>query len=511
MAGGLPQARAQDATAVAAPNTASPRDDVARFSARVESLLAGAGPAKNFWGVLVADAGTGEWLYALNPYRYFQPGSNAKLFTTAYALATLGSDFRVRTTIESAAGIDSAGRLRGDLVLVGRGDANLSNRVFPYEKAALRDGPPDKALAAMADDLVAHGLKTVDGDILADDSAWAPERFPPGWTIDDSVWSYGAAVSALAVNDNTMTLEVRPGRRAGAPLAFALSPQSGRYSVHNTATTSPADTEPQLVLARDPDSRVIRLSGTLPAGSAPRELALAVPEPAEQAAALLARLLADRGVHVTGRPRARHADDPGGARAETRNVLAERLSPPLAEDVKLTNKLSVNLHAELLLRLAADKNGGAPTLDDALKTAGQFYAGAGIVSNEVLLHDGSGLSRGDLVTPRAVVELLNYASHQPWGAEFAASLPVAGEDGTLDNRMKETAAAGRVLAKTGMIDHVEGLSGYATTVRGERLVFALFGNNTAGSGRDATDLLDALCVAMVEELGPPARAVSGQQ
>ena len=213
-------ALAQETNPAAAPNAGTPRDDVARFSARVESLLAANGPAKNFWGVLVADADTGEWLYGLNPYRYFQPGSNAKLFTTAYALATLGSDFRVRTTIESAASIDFGGRLHGDLVLVGRGDANLSNRVFPYRKVALRDGPPDKALAAMADDLVAHGLKSIDGDVIADDSAWAPERFPPGWTIDDSVWSYGAAVSVIAVNENTMTLEVRPGRKAGASLTF---------------------------------------------------------------------------------------------------------------------------------------------------------------------------------------------------------------------------------------------------------------------------------------------------
>ena len=289
-----------------------------------------------------------------------------------------------------------------------------------------------------------------------------------------------------------------------------LTPLSGRYSVRNSATTTAAGTEPQLVLARDPDSRVIRLSGTLPVGAEPRELALAVPEPAEQAAALLARLLAERGVHVGGHPRARHAGDAGTTGAETRHVLAEHLSPPLAEDVTLTNKLSANLHAELLLRLAADKNGSAPTLDDALQAAAQFYASAGIASDEVQLRDGSGLSRGDLITPRAVIELLGYASHQPWGAEFAASLPVAGEDGTLDSRMKGTPAAGRVFAKTGTIDHVEGLSGYATTVRGERLVFSFFGNNTAASSRDAADVLDALCVAMVEELGPPAPALSGQ-
>ncbi len=148
------------------------------------------------------------------------------------------------------------------------------------------------------------------------------------------------------------------------------------------------------------------------------------------------------------------------------------ISPrPLIEDVRLTNKISENLHAELLLRVAAKEKGGAETLDDALKFAEQFRQGIGLTPEDVLLKDGSGLSRDDLATPESFVHLLAYVARQPWGADFMATLPVAGEDGTLERRMKGTAAAGRIHAKTGQVDHVEALSGFATSVRGEHLIF----------------------------------------
>jgi D-alanyl-D-alanine carboxypeptidase/D-alanyl-D-alanine-endopeptidase (penicillin-binding protein 4) len=128
---------------------------------------------------------------------------------------------------------------------------------------------------------------------------------------------------------------------------------------------------------------------------------------------------------------------------------------------------------------------------------------------EALLNDGSGLSRGDLVTPQAVVQWLSWAQKQAWGADFRATLPVAGEDGTLDTRMEKTAAAGRVQAKTGSFDHVEALSGYATSLHGTHLIFSLLGNNNGLRNHDATTIIDAVCVAMVEELGAAASAPEG--
>lgn len=141
-------------------------------------------------------------------------------------------------------------------------------------------------------------------------------------------------------------------------------------------------------------------------------------------------------------------------------------------------------------------------MDDALAFATDFRQSIGIAPDDVQLTDGSGLSRGDLVTPQSMVQLLAYALRQPWGADFVATLPVAGHDGTLETRMRGTAAAGQVHAKTGLVEHVNSLSGYATSRRGARLIFSIFGNNTGTHGRDALNAVDSICVAMVEELAP---------
>jgi D-alanyl-D-alanine carboxypeptidase/D-alanyl-D-alanine-endopeptidase (penicillin-binding protein 4) len=478
------------------------RADVQRFRERAEAALSGAGPDKGTWGVLVTDAVTGEVLYARNADGFFMPASNAKLFSTALALATLGPEYRVRTTVESSGALDANGVLAGDLVLVGRGDANLSNRKFPFEKKEEREGPHEKVLAEFADAVAARGVKEITGDVIADDSMFQHEKFPSGWLADDILWSYGAAVSAIAVNDNTFSLEIRPAAKEGEPARYETGLADDFYTVDNLIRTGTRGSEEKLAVARDPGSRVIHLSGTMPLDAQTRRLTIAIEEPAEFAAGLLARLLEARGVKIDGQWRARHAGVRPADSPAPQTVLAEHTSVPLSDEVRLTNKNSENLHAELLLLLAAHEKSGATDYEDALKFASDFFRTAGIADGDVALSDGSGLSRKDLVTPRAVVQLLRYAAAQPWGELYRSSLPVAGEDGTLSDRMKSTAAAGRVFAKTGTIGHGNTLSGYATTVHGARLLFSILGNNNNLHAQDANKVLDAICVAMVEELEP---------
>jgi D-alanyl-D-alanine carboxypeptidase/D-alanyl-D-alanine-endopeptidase (penicillin-binding protein 4) len=503
------ESQPQERTAAADPPTPSASktkrepSDVTRFRERVQAALESAGGEKAYWGLIVTDADTGATIYSQNADRYFVPASNAKLFTTAMALATLGPNFRIRTTIESAEAPDSAGVLRGDLVLVGRGDANLSNRVFPFADHAEHNGPPEKTLADLADQVVAAGVKEISGDIVADDSYFAPERYPPGWTIDDAVWGYGAAISALAVNDNYISVILHPGASVGAPLPYSAGPWPGIYALRNDTTTTAAGTEPMLRLERDPDSQTFHLTGTLPLDAPARELQLAVTQPAENAAAVLMQLLEARGVRVGGHSRAHHGVREAQPQPDSAlHVLAQHISPPLMQDVRMTNKLSMNLQAELMLRVAAREKAGAITMDDALAFATQFRQSIGIMPDEVQLTDGSGLSRGDLATPESVMRLLAYAHRQPWGSDFENTLPAAGQDGTLETRMRGTTAAGRVHAKTGLVEHVNSLSGYATSRRGAHLIFAIFGNNTGPHGVNAANVVDSICVAMVEELAP---------
>jgi D-alanyl-D-alanine carboxypeptidase/D-alanyl-D-alanine-endopeptidase (penicillin-binding protein 4) len=468
----------------------------AKFSSRAEALLGMAPANKGEWGLLIVDAESGETLYEQNADKYFVPASNMKLFTTALALAKLGPDYRFHTTLETPGTISKEGVLSGDLLLVGRGDPNLSNRKFPYELKEEFDGPQEKALAELADTVAAKGVKEISGDVIGDDSYFPRERYPNGWEIDDMVWEYGAAISAIVVGDNTVALTLTPGDQAGIPVQAAVAPATPDFLVENNVITSAADVKPDLTLAREPGSNLVVVKGSLPAKSAPRKLVLAIEEPAQHAAALLKRLLEERGIKVAGAARARHDHaEPAGDPV----VLAEHVSVPLGEAVKLINKISQNLHTEMLLRTVARQNGAWATPDELMKVPADFYTTAGIAPGDVIQADASGLSRHDLVTPRSIVAMLSFAQKQSWSETYYASLPVAGVDGTLEDRMKNTPAAGRIHAKTGSVEHVRTLSGFAETASGRRVIFSFLSNNQGGKSHEAADALTGLCVAMLEE------------
>jgi len=479
------------------------KKQAAKFASRAQDLL-GNGPAgKGEWGLLIVDAQTGETLYQQNADRYFVPASNMKLFATALALAKLGPDYKFHTTLETSGSIAN-GVLTGNVTLVGRGDPNLSNRKFPYQLKEEFDGPPEKVLAELADGLVAKGVKEISGDVIGDDSYFPRERYPSGWEIDDMVWEYGAAISSIVVDDNTVTLTLIPGEQPGSAVQATESPATLDFQVENDVATSAPDVKSDLTLTREPGASLVVVKGTMPAKGAPRKLVLAIEEPAQHAAVVLKHLLEERGVRVDGVARACH-DAP---KAKDPVVLAEHISVPLNDSIKLINKISQNLHTEMLLRTVARQSGMWVTPDDLMKVPQDFYASAGISPDDVIQSDASGLSRHDLVTPRAIAALLTFAQKQPWFETYFNSLPVAGVDGTLEDRMKNTPAAGHIHAKTGSVEHVRTIPGFAETASGRRLIFSFLSNNQGGKNHEAADALTGLCVAMLEEFNaaPPKLA-----
>ena len=497
-------------------------DGVAEFSARVDAALSETHEQKAFWGILVADRDSGKTLYELNADRFFAPASNAKVFTTSLALADLGPDYRYRTTLESKSALSRSGLLTGDLILVGRGDPDLSNRKFPYAKKVERDGAPERVLADLADAAVNKGLKEVDGDIVADDSYYPYDPYPAGWTIGDTFFSFGAPVSAIDFNDNTIGIDVIPGAHAGDAVTLAVQPAAARLEFNSQVTTGTASSKSDLAVVRQPGPNFILLRGTVPPGSPAVHLELAMTQPVETAGRALKDLLEARGVTVRGTVRAVHspppvvnaAGEPGAPQAsETtasadRTVLAEHISPTLLESIRLTNKISQNLHAEMFLREVGRKEFGTASTAAGLFVEQDFLRSAGVVDGDVVLTDGSGLSPQDVVTPRAVIAVLRYAYTQSWGEKFASTLPVAGTDGTLANRFSAGPALGMIHAKTGSIDNVRAISGYATSRRGEPLVFCIFVNNNPQHGPDATSTMDVIASAMVDVLGPAISASS---
>lgn len=488
---------------------------VSQFVSKVNAALAEAHAQKAFWGILVADRDTGKTLYELNADHFFAPASNAKLFATSLALATLGPDHRYRTTLESKSPLSSDGRLTGDLILVGRADPDLSNRQFPFDPKAERDGAPEKILAELADAAVAKGLKEVDGDIVADDTYYPFDPYPAGWVSGDLFFSFGAPVSAIDYNDNTIGIDVIPGAEAGAAVTLAVQPAAAHDGFESQVTTAAASSKADLAVVRQPGPNFILLRGTVPAGGAAVHLELAMTQPAETAAQSLKALLEARGVAVHGTVHVLHspppvvdaAGNPGPPESPIasdmdRVVLAEHMSPPLLQSIQLTNKISQNLHAEMFLREVGRTEFGTGSTAAGLYVERNFLHSIGITDGDVVLADGCGLSPEDLVTPRAVAALLLYDKSQPWGADFILTLPIAGVDGTLEHRFNSGAATGLIHAKTGSIANVRAISGYATSARGESLVFSIFANNNPQHGIDATATMDAIAAAMIESLGP---------
>ena len=351
---------------------------------RVAAVLSSADLARGFWGIEVVSLSSGKTLYAQNADKLFTPASNTKLFTTAATLALIGPDYQFRTTVESSGSLDRYGRLNGDLRLVGRGDPNLSGRELPYDVRTQRNDHPIQALETLADALVQKGVKYVDGDIVADDSYFVFERYGEGWSQDDLLWSDGAPVSALTINDNVVFINVLPADRVGEKAFVNIVPFADYYRLDNHILTMPVGTGRKFFVNREPGSTVLTVWGNVPLDDAGIHEALAIEDPAEFAAALFRQLLEKRGIVVYGRQRTRHtelaslstfsvtavAPAHGGSdeqlrptKGEEPAALASYESKPLLEDVRVINKVSQNLHAEILLRLLGRERGNAGSIE----------------------------------------------------------------------------------------------------------------------------------------------------
>jgi D-alanyl-D-alanine carboxypeptidase/D-alanyl-D-alanine-endopeptidase (penicillin-binding protein 4) len=431
------------------------------------------------WGVEVRSLRSGRLLYARNADKSFRPASTLKLLTTAAALDLLGPEARFPTTVESGGRLDRFGRVLGDLYLVGSGDPNLSGRLL--------GGDPLAPLQELAAALQAAGVRKVEGRVVGHEGAFVGERRGADWSWEDLVWSYGVEVSALSFNDNTAELRLLSGERFGEPAQVERSPASAYYSVSSTVTTgAPGAKKADLRLERDLGTMRFRLSGVLPLGDL-WQARVAVEDPARYAATVFTEVLAAKGIGVTGEVATSSAPLP-----EPRRTLARHDSPPLSEALRVVNKDSLNLHAELLLRAVGRQAGGEGSVAGGQRAMKAFLERLGLGS-AWRIEDGSGLSRADLATPASLVGLLVAMDRHPHAAVFRDSLAVAGVDGTLKNRLKGAPTEGRVLAKTGTLRTTNTLAGYLTTRSGERLAFAVVLNNHALDGREATDAIDDVC------------------
>lgn len=507
---------------------------------KISALLGEPAVARDHWGIAVTGM-DGAPIYSLNEGQLFQPASNAKLFTTAAAMALLGPQTTFETKILAKGVMDGTTALKGDLVLVGGGDANLSGREIPYVAPALRPKvekgvppPPEvdplRYLAAMADQVAASGLKVANGDVVGDDTLFPWEPYPQDWSIDDTVWGYGAPVSALTINDNQIKVTVKPAAIAGEPAMVVVDPAApSYYTLDVSVTTGEKNSGSHVQMERALGSKVLRVYGTIAVDSQPDEEEVAIHDPAEYAAMALKGMLEARGIVVTGKARAVHRidsdsesfltevkkrryedffvgadsapqviaclNDPPPTKNE--RVIASHLSPTLQDDVTVTNKISQNLHTELLLRHLGRKvfcSRGSTV--EGVRLVRAFLEHVGIDNDDFVFFDGSGLSGHDLVTPRATARLLQYASTQSWFSDWKTSLPVGGEDGSLAARFGKPPLKDHVFAKTGTLGEARTLSGYLECASGKTVIFSIMVGNHLPGTSDDREVMDKIVAAI---------------
>jgi D-alanyl-D-alanine carboxypeptidase/D-alanyl-D-alanine-endopeptidase (penicillin-binding protein 4) len=458
--------------------------------------------ARAFWGAKVVDLETGGTVYEYNARRLFIPASNTKLFSTALALSRLGPDHRFLTFVTADKEPDAEGVLAGDLRIAGGGDPTLSARGVPYQKGPIR-GDPLAGLEELADLLAATRLRTIQGDIVGDDSAYVFEPYPPGWATDDVTWDYGAPVSALTLHDNTFRVTVRAAYRAGEPALLTVAPPLDYYILENRIQTV-ADAPDGVSVTWPPGSRQIQLWGAIRRNQA-RDLYLAIRDPAAYTASVFAAILRRRGIAIQGEPKAKHrwlhevqdlkkaALPPALEGVE----LARRTSPPLFEILKIVNKVSQNLHAEIVLRETGRVRRNIGSRAAGLEELQLFLRGIGIAPEEYHFEDGSGLSRLNLVSPEAVTKLLTHMYLSADRDGWLDMLPIGGDDGTLSHRFRGAGISGRVLAKTGTLTHVSALAGYLEPSSGSRLAFSVLVNNCDAPAAVTRRFIDELIALLV--------------
>lgn len=422
-------------------------------------------------GIAVYNLTKNEYIYQHNIEKAYVPASNLKLFTTVAALETLGPDYQYVTDIYLDGKLAPGGILNGNLLVKGYGDPSFS----------LED------LQNVAEQLKEKGIKRINGDLLVDESFFDTQRLGPEWMWDDEVYAYSAQVSALAIQKNSLSVEIKPGAKVGDAPKLETTPLTSYVHFLNETKTVPG-TESDIQFARARGTNVVTVTGTIGTESESVKEDLAVDDPALYVGDVWKQQLEAAGIGWNPTTQVRKAQLKKGV------PFVTHTSKPLSEIIHELNKESDNFYAEMLTKtLGATRKGegsfsaGSAVIAEVLKQAG--------IEHDYRLVDGSGLSRLDFITPAQMIKLLSYVQVKEYHSVFEESLPIAGVDGTLESRLKGTAAENNLHAKTGSMGGVNSLSGYVTAQNGEKLAFCILINGIYKS-RYATALQDKLAVLL---------------
>ncbi len=434
-------------------------------------------------GVAVYSVDRSAPLYLRSADQSLLPASNMKLYTTAAALDRLGPDFQYTTSLYADGPVLPGGILDGNLILVGRGDPALSGRFFGDSATYVFD--------RFAEELRRAGVRRITGRLIGDASYFDDQLVAPGWEPGNLLWWYGARSNALSFNDNVVTMEIRPGDAVGDPVPF--HPHADGLRVANRAETSSRRGGRSIGIARRPDLNGYEIWGRVPLGGSPVRYVVAVEDPAAFTLSVMRDRLERMGISVTGQDQVVYDRDLLPSRS--RRLVASHVSPRLVDLVRVVNKRSPNFFADQILKTLGAVDDGEGSFSEGADVVRDLLSELGVSSRSVVVRDGSGLSRSNIVTARTTAELLVGMRSHPLFDDYYDSLLIAGLDGD-PRRLRSAAALGNVRTKTGTLRGVSALSGYATTRDGELVAFSVITNGMAGGKAASIALEDAVAEAL---------------
>jgi len=497
--------------------TATSTKALAELRNRISEIIDKPELASAMVGIKVASLDTGRVLFEENAMKLLRPASNMKIYTVATALDRLSPDYRFTTSVYAPTKPDSSGVIKGNLTIFGRGDPSIAAR--------FNNGDYFKGIDDLATRIAAAGVKRVDGDLVGDESYFVGPQYGSGWEWDDLTWYYGAEVTPLTVNDNALDLFIKPGSEVGKPAVITTGPPDPLLKIVNRVTTLSRGTRRDISISRDLGEDVITINGSIGLDDKGYTGGIGISHPAMLFMYLLRTSLAQRGVTIKGQSRTetfeskQNSQSPGRLYALTSlpqglptppTEIATLQSPPLSLIAAQTLKPSQNLYTELILRTlgkvspaptTTPSNIGLTTEDQGLETVRAFLKGGGIRPESLVLSDGSGLSRNDMITADASVQLLTFMSRHRYAAFFREALPIAGVDGTLRTRFRNTPAENNLRAKTGSLSSAASLSGYVTSAAGEKLVFSIMVNNYPRDVEPRLICIDPIAVLLASFTG----------
>jgi D-alanyl-D-alanine carboxypeptidase/D-alanyl-D-alanine-endopeptidase (penicillin-binding protein 4) len=475
--------------------------------------------AASEFGVKIVSLDSGKTIFEHDAQKLLSPASNSKLYTIALALDRLGGDYRIKTSLYAEAKPNESGVLKGDLIVYGRGDPTIN--------AHLNGGNIYKALAPLVAALTNAGVKRITGDIVGDESFIQGPPYGSGWTWDDMDNYYGAEISALTINDNTIQLIAKAGKSNGLPCQLSLSPATTYVVLSNRTETVAAGGRRSISCHRSIEQNVVYVTGQLPAGDRDFTDDVTMHNPAGLFVLLFKEALTRSGVKVSGKTRTINWQGREANPLEVSKLVelgsVESLS--MRDIAREVQKPSQNLYTDLMLAHVGEMERREPsprerdsgdgrtdaarsiplTSEDlGIRALREFLAKVGIRRTDVQFEEGSGLSRNNLTTPNATIALLKHMSQHAEADAYVNALPIAGVDGTLRNRMKGTAAANNVRAKTGTLRWANSLSGHVKTAGGEHWIFSIMLNRYAASAEEKREAVDKIAVMLAEFNGKSA-------